>query len=114
MRLFYQPETTDRALRLERITLLRTRERRLERLATIASIALPAAAGVLARRPLLALSGALLFSFATAALVWREGPVPDPLVAGAAGPFVFVGAAIVCGLGYAGVVAAALTTRRRL
>ena len=114
MRLFYQPETTDRALRLERITLLRTRERRLERLATIASIALPAAAGVLARRPLLALSGALLFSFATCALVWREGPVPDPLVAGAAGPFVFVGAAIVCGLGYAGVVAAALTTRRRL
>lgn len=114
MRLFYQPETTDRALRLERITVLRKRERRRERVATAAAIALPAAAGVLARRPLLALLGALFFSFAACALLWRDGAVPDPLVAGAAGPFAFVGAAILCGLGYAAVVAAALAARRRL
>jgi hypothetical protein len=114
MRLFYQPETTDRALRLERITVLRKREKRLERVATAASIALPAAAGVLARRPLLALLGALFFAFAACALLWRDGAVPDPLVAGAAGPFAFVGSAILCGLGYAAVVALALAARRRL
>ena len=113
-RLFYQPETTDRALRLEKVTALRARERRLERVATVASIALPAAAGVLARRPLLALLGALFFALAACALVWRHGAVPDPLVAGAAAPFAFVGAAVICGLGYAIVVGAALAARRRL
>jgi hypothetical protein len=82
--------------------------------ATVASIALPAAAGVLARRPLLALLGALCFALAACALVWRHGAVPDPLVAGAAAPFAFVGAAVVCGLGYAIVVGAALAARRRL
>ena len=113
-RLFYQPETTDRTLRLELITALRARERRLERVATIASIAVPAAAGVLARRPLLALLGALFFSFAACAVVWREGVVPDPLVAGAAAPIAFLGAALLAALGYAVVVAAALAARRRL
>ena len=114
MRLFYQPETTDRALRLERVTALRARARRLERAATIASIALPAVAGLLARRPFLSLLGALFFSLATCALVWREGVVPDPLVAGAAAPFAFFGAAVLCLLGYAIVVGAALAARRRL
>jgi tetratricopeptide (TPR) repeat protein len=113
-RLFYQPETTDRALRLEKITALRARERRLERIATIASIGIPAAAGVLARRPMLALLGALFFAIAACAVVWREGVVPDPLVAGAAGPFAFLGAAVLATLGYAAVVGAALAARRRL
>ena len=113
-RLFYQPETADRALRLEKITLLRKRERQRERVATIAAIALPAAAGVLARRPLLALLGALFFAVAASCLVWREGAVPDPLVAGAAARVAFIGAAALCGLGYAGVVGAALAARRRL
>ena len=114
LQLFYQPDTTDRALRLERITALRKRERRLERAATIASIALPAAAGLLARRPLLSLLGALFFALAACALVWRDGVVPDPLVAGAAAPFAFLGAAVLCALGYALVVGAALAARRRL
>lgn len=114
MRLFYQPETADRALRLEKITRLRTRERRRERVATAAAIALPAAAGVLARRPLLALFGALFFAFAACSLLWRDGAVPDPLVAGAAAPVAFVGAAVLCGLGYALVVGASLAARRRL
>jgi tetratricopeptide (TPR) repeat protein len=113
-RLFYQPETTDRALRLERITALRAGERRRERIATIASIALPAAAGALSRRPLLSLLGALFFSFAACAVLWREGVVPDPLVAGAAAPIAFLGAAALATLGYAAVVGAALASRRRL
>jgi len=113
-RLFYQPETTDRTLRLELITALRARERRLERIATIASIGVPAAAGVLARRPLLSLLGALFFAFAACAVVWREGVVPDPLVAGAAAPFAFLGASLLAALAYAVVVGAALAARRRL
>ena len=113
-RLFYQPETTDRALRLERITALRARERRLERIATIVSIGVPAAAGLLARRPLISLLGALFFAFAACAMVWREGVVPDPLVAGAAAPFAFLGAAVLAALGYAAVVGVALAARRRL
>jgi len=113
-RLFYQPETTDRALRLELITALRARERRLERIATIASIGVPAAAGILARRPLLALLGALFFAFAACSVVWREGVVPDPLVAGASAPIALLGAAVLAALGYAVVVGAALAARRRL
>jgi hypothetical protein len=113
-RLFYRPETADRALRLERITRLRARERRLERVATAVSIALPAAAGVLARRPLLALLGSCCFAFAVCGVIWRHGAVPDPLVAGAAAPFVFLGAAGLAALVYAATVAAALAARRRL
>jgi tetratricopeptide (TPR) repeat protein len=113
-RLFYQPETTDRTLRLELITALRARERRRERIATIASIAVPGAAGFLSRRPLLSLLGALFFSFAACAVVWREGVVPDPLVAGAAAPIAFLGAAGLAALGYALVALAALAARRRM
>lgn len=113
-RLFYQPETTDRTLRLELITALRARERRRERIAMIASIGVPGAAGFLSRRPLLSLLGALFFSFAACSVVWREGVVPDPLVAGAAAPIVFLGAAALAALGYAVVVGAALAARRRL
>jgi tetratricopeptide (TPR) repeat protein len=113
-RLFYQPETTDRTLRLELITALRARERRRERITTIASIGVPAAAGILSRRPLLSLLGALFFSFAACAVFWREGVVPDPLVAGAAAPIAFLGAAAIAALGYALVVGAALAARRRL
>jgi tetratricopeptide (TPR) repeat protein len=112
--LFYQPETTDRALRLERITALRARERRRERLATIVSIAVPASAGLLARRPTLSLLGALFFAFAACAVVWRQGVVPDPLIAGAAAPVAFLGGAVLAALAYAIVVGAALATRRRL
>jgi hypothetical protein len=114
VRLFFQPETTDRTLRLELITALRARERRRERIAMAASIALPAAAGVLARRPLLSLLGALFFSFAACAVIWRDGVVPDPLVAGSAAPVAFLGGALLAALGYAGVVGAALASRRRL
>jgi tetratricopeptide (TPR) repeat protein len=113
-RLFYQPETTDRALRLERITALRARERRRHRAATIVSIAVPATAGLFARRPLLSLLGALFFALGVGAVIWRNGAVPDPLVAGAAAPFGFLGAAALAAFGYALVVLAALSARRRL
>ncbi len=113
-RLFYQPEQTDRALRLARIEALRDREARLDKLAWGVSIAVPAAAGVLSRRPLHSLLGALFFSIAVGALVWREGVVADPLVAGAAGPFAFLCVSVLAGIGYAIVVGTSLAARRSL
>jgi tetratricopeptide (TPR) repeat protein len=113
-RLFYQPEQTDRDLRLARIEALRQRESRLDKIAWAASVALPGAAGILCRRPLRSLLGAVFFALAGAALFWREGVVADPLVAGAAGPFAFACVAALAGLAYAVVVGAALATRRNL
>jgi tetratricopeptide (TPR) repeat protein len=113
-RLFYQPEQTDRGLRLARIEALRDREARLDKLAWGVSIALPAAAGVLSRRPLHSLLGALFFAIAVGALVWRDGAVADPLVAGAAGPFVFLCVSVLAAISYAIVVGSSLASRRNL
>jgi tetratricopeptide (TPR) repeat protein len=112
--LFYQPEQTDRGLRLARIDALREREARLDKLALGVSIALPAACGVFSRRPLHSLLGALFFAIAVGAMVWRDGVVVDPLVAGAAGPFAFFCVSVFAGIGYAIVVAASLAARRNL
>jgi tetratricopeptide (TPR) repeat protein len=112
-RLFFQPEETDRQLRLARIEALRERERRLDRAAWAASLVLPGAAGVLARRPVRGLFGAICFCVAAAALWWRDGVVPDPLVAGAAGPFALACLASLAGLAYAVSVGASLASRRR-
>ncbi|MBW1684877.1 MAG: tetratricopeptide repeat protein [Deltaproteobacteria bacterium] len=113
-RLFYQPEQTDRALRLVRIEALRDREARLDKLAWGVSIALPAAAGLLSRRPLHSLLGAVFFAIALGALVWRDGVVADPLVAGAAGPFAFLCVSVLAGISYAIVVGTSLAARRNL
>jgi hypothetical protein len=45
-------------------------------------------------------------------LIWRHGAVPDPLVAGAAGPFAFGCLAALSGLLYSLVVATSLASRR--
>jgi hypothetical protein len=112
-KLFFQPEHSDRELRLARIEALRAREVRMERLALAASLALPGAAGLLAKRPVLALWGALCFALAACSLAWRNFAVPDPLVAGAAGDAAFACLAGFFGLGYALAVGAALAARRR-
>ena len=111
-RLFFQPEKTDRALRLERVNALREREQRLQRAATIASVLLPGVAGLLARRPLSSLLGTFFFALAIAAVFWRGGIVPDPLVAGAAAPFAFLGIAALAGVCYAIVVATSLSRQQ--
>ncbi|MBW2268227.1 MAG: tetratricopeptide repeat protein [Deltaproteobacteria bacterium] len=112
-KLFNQPELTDRVLRIARISALRERGARIERLVSGVSIAIPGMAGVLARRPLLGFWGALCFSIALGALIGREGAVPDPLVAGAAGPLAFFCVAALAGAGYALCVGAALAARGR-
>jgi tetratricopeptide (TPR) repeat protein len=111
-RLFFQPEKTDRALRTERVEALRERARRMRRLATVGSVLIPGAAGFLVQRPLRGLLGAFCFTLAAAAVVWRGGVVPDPLVAGAAGPIAFLGVASIAGLLYLGLVAAGVASLR--
>lgn len=113
-KLFYQPELTNRSLRLRRIEALRDRGARYDRVAWLVSIVLPGAAGVLARRPLLGVWGAVWFVVALGALLGREGAAPDPLVAGAAGPVAFFVVAVLAGLGYALTVGASLAARRYL
>ena len=111
-RLFFQPEKTDRNLRLERVNALRDREQRLRRVIAIASVLLPGVAGLLARRPLASFLGTFLFALALAAVFWRGGVVPDPLVAGAAAHFAFLAIAAVAGVGYAIVIATSLARQR--
>jgi tetratricopeptide (TPR) repeat protein len=113
-RLFYQPETTDRVMRLERVTALRQRERRIERMAWVSSLALPGAAGLLADRPLRSLLACLAFALCVCALVWRDGVVPDPLVVGATGPVVFVAVAALSAMTYVVLVALSIATRRKV
>jgi hypothetical protein len=112
--LFYQPEQTDRDLRLARMEALREREARMAKAAWAASIALPGAAGVLARRPLRSVVGAISFAVALGAFLHREGAVPDPLIAGAAGPFAFFCVTGLFALIYAYVVGTSLAARRSL
>jgi tetratricopeptide (TPR) repeat protein len=111
-RLFFQPERTDRTLRLERVNALRDREQRLRRVGAIASVLLPGVAGLLARRPLASFLGTFLFALALAAVFWRGGVVPDPLVAGAAAHVAFLTIAVLAAVGYALVVATALASQR--
>lgn len=110
-RLFFQPEKTDRVRRIERVNELRRRERRMNQVAAALSILVPGAAGLLARRPVRSLIGALCFVLAAAAVVWRGGVAPDPLVAGAAASWAFLGIAVLASLGYVIVVATSLATR---
>jgi hypothetical protein len=112
-KLFYQPEHSDRMLRIQRVNELRVREQRVERLRALAALIVPGAAGLIARRPIAAWLGSTGFALAAASLAWRWGVVPDPLVAGAAAPAVFVGVAALAGVLYAIVVATSLGAIRR-
>ena len=112
--LFNQTDATDRALRVDRINALRHRERRLDRLASGASVVVPGVAGFLAGSPGRSLVASLLIALAVAAAALQGGAVPDPLVAGATAPFVFLHVATLALLSYALIVATALAARRRL
>lgn len=112
--LYYHPEQTDRYLRMARIEALRERARRLDKLAWAVSVVLPGIAGVLAQRPLLSVLGAFWFVVAVTALLVGDLGAPDPLVAGAAGPFAFLCVGALAALGYALAVGLALASRRKL
>ena len=110
--LFFQPDQTDRELRWQRIEALKEREVRLNKIAVAMSVMVPGMAGVLSRRPVSTLVGALLFAVLAGAVIWSDGAVPDPLIAGAAGSFAFACLATLAGLFYTIVVATSLAARR--
>jgi tetratricopeptide (TPR) repeat protein len=111
-RLFFHPDQTQRELRVARIAALERRRRRLERAALAAAFAIPGAVGFVALRPVRGLLACVLFAIAAAALAWRNGVVPDPEVAGAAGPAALLLLAAAAALAYALVVSSALAARR--
>jgi len=106
-------EETDSAGRMRQLSAIRSRQAREERLAVALSLALPGAAGLLARRPLLGLLSALAFA-AGGALVWlRHGVLPDPLALGCL-PALLVPAALgAAALLYTGTTGMALWLRER-
>jgi tetratricopeptide (TPR) repeat protein len=110
--LFFAPEKTDRALRAARVHELRAREHRTRRVQTALSLLVPGAAGLLADRPVRGWLSACCFSLAGAAVLWRDGVVPDPLVAGAAAPAVFLGIAALAAIAYLVAVATSLAAQR--
>jgi tetratricopeptide (TPR) repeat protein len=110
-RLFLHPEKTDRKLRLARVNELREREERVNRVAALVSLLVPAAAGLLAKRWLASVVGGFCFALSLCFLLLRGGVVPDPLVAGAAAPLVFVGVSALAFLLYVAVIATSLAAR---
>jgi tetratricopeptide (TPR) repeat protein len=84
----------DSMARMAQIEELRARQTRLERIATVAALFVPGAAGMVARRPLLAAAGVGLFACAASLFVYREGAVADPLALGAL-PAALVGVGLV-------------------
>ena len=112
--LFHRPETTDPKLRMQRLYELQARDVRIGKLALLASLSIPGAAGLLARRPDLGFLGILSCCFAVVFLAWPGGAVPDPLAVGEAGTLAFLvagGCAVLC---HALIVVAGLMMRRQL
>jgi hypothetical protein len=66
----------------------------------------------LAGKPVHSLLGALCFCVALTAAYWRNGVVPDPLLAGASAPLVFIGITTLAVVGYSVIVAVSLPSRR--
>jgi len=112
-RLFYQPEQTARGLRVERMGVLQSRERRLQALTALVALLLPAAAGAITRRPVAMFLGALVSSLMLACLIWPRGPMPDPLVAGGAAPLAILSLGMVAALFHVWTVLRAVSERRR-
>jgi hypothetical protein len=99
---------------MTRLKALRARERRIDKLATLTSMIVPGAAGLLAKRPDLCFVGILLFVWAAVSLVWRKGIVPDPLAVGGAGSLAFLITAGFALLAYFAVTLTGLVARRSL
>ena len=66
----------------------------------------------LAGKPVQSVVGTLCFGLALASVYWKDGVVPDPLIAGASAPLVFLGVAVLAVSGYALAVAVSLPSRR--
>jgi tetratricopeptide (TPR) repeat protein len=110
--LFHRPQGTDPALRMARLQELRGRESRIEKVCTAASLIIPGASGLLAKRPDLCLVGIVCFAWSVVLIVWRNGVVPDPMVIGVVGPISFVLAGTAMAIIYLLVMLSGMIIRR--
>jgi hypothetical protein len=106
-------EATDPFQRMVRLTALRERQARIDRIKLALSVLVPGAAGVLSRRPILGLLGSMLFASAFASWWVREGVVADTVSVGAGGPLLFGCLAFVSALAYLAAVALTIALRER-
>jgi len=99
--------------RMEKLQELRRRQRRVERAAGLVAWFVPGAAGMVAKRPLLALLS--VASFATGVSLWlhRQGSVPDPLALGALPEVLVVLAVSAAALVYLTLLLVALSLREK-
>jgi tetratricopeptide (TPR) repeat protein len=112
--LFHRPQGTDPKLRTARINALRAREARLEKLWLAVSVLVPGVSGLRARRPDLAFIGILLFGWAAAIWIWRDGVVPDPLALGGIGPMALLLSGLAAAFAYLLVLLSGLIMQRNL
>jgi tetratricopeptide (TPR) repeat protein len=103
----------DSMSRMAQIEMLRARQRRNERLATLAAWLVPGAAGMVGGRPLLALLGTALFASGASLYWFREGAIADPLALGAL-PAALLGVGLgALGLAYLLVLSVAFALREK-
>jgi hypothetical protein len=112
--LFHRTQGTDPKLRNERINALRAREARIGKIWLVFSLLVPGVAGLRAKRPDLAFIGILLFGWALAIWVWRDGVIPDPLALGGIGPMAFMISGLAAGFCYLLVLLSGLIMQRNL
>jgi hypothetical protein len=110
--LYHRPQNTDPELRVARLQELSIREARIDRARLVASLIVPGASGLIAKRPDLGFVGILFFAAAAAAFVLSSGIVPDPLVVGTAGTLAFIFMGCVMTALYAAVLVSGLANRR--
>jgi tetratricopeptide (TPR) repeat protein len=104
----------DSVARMAQLAELRARHARGERFATLAAWLVPGAAGMVARRPLLALLGSALFASGASLWLHRNGLFPDPLVLGALSEMLVTVALGGLALAYLLVLALALALREKV
>lgn len=107
-----QSDEADPARRVARLSALRARQGKLDRLRRAAALAVPGAAGLQAGQAPLGLAAVALAAGAVVFAGARAGVVPDPFAAGAAGTFVFVAAGAVAAGGYVAVTSICLSILR--
>ncbi len=106
-------EAADPFLRMVRLTELRERQARIEKIRFLFSLIVPGAAGVLSRHPLLGLLGSMLFGLCLASWWARDGVVPDPLAVGGSASLAFGALAVASALAYVAVIAVTVALRER-
>jgi hypothetical protein len=110
--LYHRPQSTDPDLRIARLQELAIREARLDKMRLFASLLVPGASGLLAKRPDLGFVGILFFAAALVFFAFSRGVVPDPLTVGTTGTLAFILLGCVMTVLYLAVLASGLVIRR--